>query len=274
MTPRARSFLLDKKTSYSLVSVDQIIENYKLVGDGSVEFEKAYSNFLNEPNGSNRANIWLSVINMNDEIKQAESILKVIKSETNNGRFNDVVRLYLTILNEINSSSLTQELNETIKKIKISASPDLYPDNNFANIILLSEGKNWDWELILKEKAWPLIPIIENAGMLEPNSTNWLKYLKNLKENDLNEDNYIKWENNFSLKRFVLTKSIQETAKKGNKALTILLTARLIGDNPLIDFDLNELIIIRSSLNKIGLFNLASKITKEIMISKIINLNV
>ena len=76
----------------------------------------------------------------------------------------------------------------------------------------------------------------------------------------------------FSLKRFVLTKSIQEATKNDNKALTVLLTARLIGDNPLVDFDLNELIIVRSSLNKIGLTNLSDKITQEIMISKIINL--
>ena len=62
---------------------------------------------------------------------------------------------------------------------------------------------------------------------------------------------------------------IQKTAE-GSK--TILLTARLIGDNPLVDFDLNSLIAVRSSLNKIGLTNLANKITQEIMTSKIVNL--
>ena len=57
-----------------------------------------------------------------------------------------------------------------------------------------------------------------------------------------------------------------------NKILTILLTARLIGDNPLIDFDLNSLIPIRNSLNSIGLENLSKIITQEIMTSKIVNL--
>ena len=70
----------------------------------------------------------------------------------------------------------------------------------------------------------------------------------------------------------MLTKSIQQAAKNNNKTLTVLLTARLLGDNPLIDFDLNNLVIVRSSLNKIGLKNLAKKITQEIMITKIINL--
>ena len=272
LTSKARSFLLDKKINYTFVSVDQIIKNYKSVADGNVDFEKAYSNFNIEPNGYNRANIWLNIINMKDEIKQAKSILRIIKSETNNGRFSDVINLYLTILNDINTSSLTQELNESIKKLKVSSDPESYPDNNLSNIILLIQGKTWDWNLIVKEKALPLIPILEQSGMLEPTSSNWLGYLENLKEDDLKEDNYSKWESNYDFKRFILTKSIEEAAKKDSKALTILLTARLIGDNPLVDFDLNDLIVVRSSLNKIGLVNLANRITQEIMTSKIVNL--
>ena len=272
LTSKARSFLLDKKINYSFVSIDQIIENYKSVADGNIDFKKAYSDFINEPNGYNRANVWLSVINMKDEIKQANSIFDIIKSETNNGRFSDVISLYLNILDQIDNTSLTKEQNEFIQKLKISSEPDLYPDNNYVNIISLEEGKIWDWDLILKEKAWPLIPIIEKAGMLEPNSLSWLDHLKNLKDDELNEENYFKWERNYNLKGFLLTKSIQQAAKNDNKILTVLLTARLLGDNPLIDFDLNNLLTVRSSLDKIGLKNLAKKLTQEIMITKIINL--
>ena len=272
LTSKARSFLLDKKINYSFVSVDQIIENYKSVADGNVDFKKAYSDFINEPNGYNRANVWLGVINMKDEIRKANSIFDIIKSETNNGRFNDVINLYLTILDQIDNSSLTKEQNEFIQKLKISSEPNLYPDDNYVNIISLEEGKIWDWNLILKERAWPLIPVIEKAGMLEPNSLNWLDYLKNLKEDELNEENYFKWESNYSLNRFVLTRSIQQAARNDNKTLTVLLTARLLGDNPLIDFDLNNLLTVRSSLNKIGLKNLAKNLTQEIMITKILNL--
>ncbi len=272
LTSKARSFLLDKKINYSFVSVDQIIENYKSVADGVIDFEKAYSNFISEANGYNRANVWLSIINIKDEIKKANSILNIIKSETNNGRFNDVIDLYLSILKSIDNSSLTQELNETIEKLKVLSNPGLYPNNNFANIILLVEGKPWDLNLILKEKAWPLIPIIEKAGMVEPSSISWLNQLNNLKEDDLKEGNYLKWESSYSLKRFLLINSIKEAANSKNKALTVLLTARLIGDNPLVDFDLNSLIIIRSALKQIGLVNLANRITQEIMTSKLINL--
>ena len=165
-----------------------------------------------------------------------------------------------------------KSLNQSIERLKISSNPDMYPNNNFANIISLAEGQTWDFNLISKEKAWPLIPIIEKAGMIEPNSINWMNYLRDLKEIDLEEDTYLKWESNYNLKRFLLTKSIEEAAKNNNKTLTVLLTARLIGDNPLIDFDLNSLITIRNSLNSIGLENLSKIITQEIMTSKIVNL--
>ena len=270
LTAKARAFLLDKQLNYSFVSVDQIIENYKSVADGNTNFKKSFSIFLKEPNGYNRANVWLSIINIKDDIIKVNSILKMIKSETNNGRFNDVVGLYLDLLNEINNSSLPQELNQSIERLKISSNPDLYPNNNFANIISLAEGQTWDFNLISKEKAWPLIPIVEKAGMIEPNSINWKNHLRNLKETDLEEAEYMKWESNYNLKRFLLIKSIKEAAKNNNKTLTILLIARLIGDNPLIDFDLNNLIAIRNSLKSIGLENLSKTITQEIMTSKIV----
>ena len=270
LTSKARAFLLDKQLNYSFVPVDQIIANYKSVADGNTDFEKSFSNFLKEPNGYNRANVWLSIINIKDDIIKVNSILKMIKSETNNGRFHDVRDLYLNLLNEIDNSSLPQELNQSIERLKISSNPDLYPNNNFANIISLAEGQTWDFNLISKEKAWPLIPIVEKAGMIEPNSINWMNYLRDLKEIDLEEAKYMKWESNYNFERFLLTKSIKESAKNNNKTLTILLVARLIGDNPLIDFDLNSLITIRNSLKSIGLENLSKTITQEIMTSKIV----
>jgi hypothetical protein len=104
LTSKARAFLLDKQLNYSFVSVDQIIENYKSVADGNIDFENSYSSFLKEPNGYNRANVWLSIINIKDDIKKVNSILKMVKSETNNGRFNDVIGLYLNLLNEIDEN--------------------------------------------------------------------------------------------------------------------------------------------------------------------------
>ncbi len=271
LTPGARSFLLDKKMNYSFVNINEIIENYKSVADGNIDIKKALSNYIKKPNGLNRANVWLAVITMKDEIKKAESIIIFVKLEIKNGRFRDIADLYVPVLEKIDKSSLTKELNNSIDKLIVMSKPNLYPDNSLANIIMLMKDKTWDWELILKERAWPIIPILEKSGMKGPSSIEWLDYVNSTNEKNLDVNSSIKWENNYSLKNFTLTKSIEQAANNDKKALTVLLIARLMEDTPLVDFDLNNIMVIRSSLFKIGLSDLANKITYEIMTSKFIN---
>ncbi len=270
LTPNARSFLLDKKMNYSFVNVDEIIENYKSVADGNIDIKKALSNYTKKPNGLNRANVWLAIITMKDEIKKAESIITFIKLEIRNGRFRDIADLYIPVLENIDKSSLTKELNNSINRLMIISKPNLHPDNSLANIIMLEKDKTWNWEIILKERAWPIIPIIEKSGMKEPSSIEWLDYVNSTDEKKL-DDNFTRWENSYSLKNFILRKSIEQAADNDRKALTVLLIGRLMDDTTLVDFDINNMITVRSALIKIGLLDLADKITYEIMTSKFIN---
>ncbi len=271
LTPNARSFLLDKKMNYSFVNVKEIIENYKSVADGNIDIKKALSSYTKKPNGLNRANVWLAIITMKDEIKKAESIITFIKSEIRNGRFKDIADLYIPVLENIDKSSLTKELNNSINRLMIISKPSLHPDNSLANIIMLEKDKTWNWEIILKERAWPIIPIIEKSGMKEPSSIEWLDYVNSTDEKKLDDDSFTRWENSYSLKNFILRKSIEQAADNDRKALTVLLIGRLMDDTTLVDFDINNMITIRSALIKIGLFDLADKITYEIMTSKFIN---
>ena len=271
LTPGARSFLLDKKMNYSFVNVNEIIENYKSVADGNIDIKKALSSYTKKPNGLNRANVWLAIITMKDEIKKAESIITFIKLEIRNGRFKDIADLYIPVLEKIDKSSLTKELNNSINRLMIISKPNLYPDNSLANIIMLEKDKTWNWEIILKERAWPIIPIIEKSGMKEPSSIEWLDYVNSTDEKKLDDNSFIRWENSYSLKNFILRKSIEQAADNDRKALTVLLIGRLMDDTTLVDFDINNMITIRSALIKIGLLDLADKITYEIMTSKFIN---
>ncbi len=271
LTPSARSFLLDKKMNYSFVNVNEIIENYKSVADGNIDIKKALSSYTNKPNGFNRANVWLAIITMKDEIKKAESIITFIKLEIKNGRFKDIADLYIPVLEKIDKSSLTKELNNSINRLMIISKPNLHPDNSLANIIMLEKDKTWNWEIILKERAWPIIPIIEKSGMKEPSSIEWLDYVNSTDEKKLDDNSFIRWENSYSLKNFILRKSIEQAADNDKKALTVLLIGRLMDDTTLVDFDINNMITIRSALIKIGLLDLADKITYEIMSSKFIN---
>ena len=271
LTPSARSFLLDKKMNYSFVNVNEIIENYKSVADGNIDIKKALSSYTKKPNGLNRANVWLAIITMKDEIKKAESIITFIKLEIRNGRFKDIADLYIPVLENIDKSSLTKELNNSINRLMIISKPNLHPDNSLANIIMLEKDKTWNWEIILKERAWPIIPIIEKSGMKEPSSIEWLDYVNSTDEKKLDDNSFIRWENSYSLKNFILRKSIEQAADNDRKALTVLLIGRLMDDTTLVDFDINNMITIRSALIKIGLIDLADKITYEIMTSKFIN---
>jgi hypothetical protein len=271
LTPRARSFLLDKKINYSFVSTDQIIEDYKSVSDGEINVENSLSNYRKKPNGQSRANVWLSILTIKDDIKKVETILNFLKLEMKAGRFYDSANLYLPILNKINNSSLTKELNEAIKKINIASNPSLYDGNNLANILMLKKDKEWDWNLILSQKAWPIIPIIERAGMKEPENIKWLDFINKFDKKNFDEVEYNKWNINFDLNTYTLSKSIEQAAKKDQKSLTILLVARLLGNNPFEDFDLNYLLTIRQALLDIGYNGLANNLTYEIMTSKILN---
>ena len=272
LTPKARSFLLDRKITYTDISIDKIIENYKSVADGNVNIDEALISYSKEPNAFNRANVWLSIISLNDDLKKTQAILEFINLESKNRRFNEVVKLYLPILNEIDSTSLTKNLIDSIEELKIVADPNSFPDKKLANMIMLKKGYEWDLDFVLKENAWYLIPIFEKAGMIET-PVNWLNYINTSNEIVFNNDNYFKWESDNDVRKFILTKSIKQASENNQKTLTILLTARLISDTPLVDFDLNSLITIRAALFKIGLSELANAITYEVMSSKIISFN-
>ena len=272
LTPKARSFLLDRKIKYTNISVEKIIENYKSVADGNINIDEALISYSKEPNAFNRANIWLSTISLKDDLKKAQSIIDFIKLEAKNRRFNEAVKLYLPILKEINSSSLTKNLIDSIEELKIAADPNSFPDNKLANMIMLKKGYEWDLDFVLKENAWYLIPIFEKAGMIE-RTVNWMNYINTSDKIIVNNDNYFKWDSDNNVQKFILTKSIKQASENNQKSLTILLTARLISDTPLVDFDLNSLITIRAALFKIGFPELANAITYEVMSSKMISFN-
>ena len=271
LTSKARAFLLDKKLNYGNVPVEQLKENYKSVSNVSLTIEEAIASYSSKPNGYHRANVWMSIIALKDDIKKVEAIFTIINSEMKNGRFYQSANLYLPMLKEINSASLPQKLNILIKKLLIVNNPNLYPNESLANILTLKTGKEWEWKFILSQKALPLIPILEQAGMVQPKSFNWLKTLHENNKIKIDKKKYNKWNASYNLNSFLLTKSIQEASKNNQKALTLILLARLLGNDPLVEFEISQLMTIRKSLFNIGFNELANNLTLEIMIPKLIS---
>ena len=271
LTSKARAFLLDKKMNYGNVPVDQIKENYKSVSNASMSIEEAIASYSIKPNGFHRANVWMSIMALKDDIKKVEAIFKIINLEIQNGRFYHSINLYLPMLKEINSASLTKKLNTLTAKLLIIKNPVSFPQDQLANTLLLKAGKEWEWQFILQKKAWTLIPVLEQAGMVQPKSINWLQVLNKTKNQNTNEKKYNKWNKNYNLKSFLLTKGIEEASNNNEKALTLILLARLLGNDPLVDFEIGQLMIIRKSLFKLGFTDLANNLTLEIMIPKLIS---
>lgn len=271
LTPKARAFLLDKKMNYGNVPLDQIKENYKSVSDGSLSIEEAIVSYSKKPNGFHRANVWMSIMTLKDDIKKVETIFKIINFEIKNGRFYHSINLYLPILENINSASLTKKLNNLIAKLLTVKNPVLFPEDQLANTLLLKAGAEWEWQFILQQNAWTLIPVLEDAGMVQPKSFDWLKVLNKTKNQNTNEQKYNKWNKNYNLKSFLLTKGIEEASNNNEKALTLILLARLLGNDPLVDFEIGQLMTIRKSLFKLGFNELANNLTLEIMIPKLIS---
>ena len=271
LTPKARAFLLDKKMNYGNVPLDQIKENYKSVSDGSLSIEEAIASYSKKPNGFQRANVWMSIMTLKDDIKKVETIFKIINFEIKNGRFYHSINLYLPILEEINSASLTKNQNNLIAKLLIVKNPVSFPEDQLANTLILKAGAEWEWQFILQQKAWTLIPVLEDAGMVQPKSFDWLKVLNKTKNQNTNEQKYNKWNKNYNLKSFLLTKGIEEASNNNEKALTLILLARLLGNDPLVDFEIGQLMTIRKSLFKLGFNELADNLTLEIMIPKLIS---
>ena len=70
-----------------------------------------------------------------------------------------------------------------------------------------------------------------------------------------------------------MRRSIKSEAEQGHNIHAILLIARLFDENSLPNFDLNNLIVMETAMNLMGLDNLAKKIRTEILVAKFTNFN-
>ena len=76
--PEARSFLLDKIITLKEIKREKIIQIYQSVLNPSQDANQALLNLSEKSNGINRANVWLSSLNMEDDLKKVEYILKIL----------------------------------------------------------------------------------------------------------------------------------------------------------------------------------------------------
>ena len=103
---------------------------------------------------------------------------------------------------------------------------------------------------------------------------NWYKLIEEIQHNTITENFSYKWSGDESYESFVIRKAIEQKSKKGQKIHTLLLVGRLLGDEPLNNFDLDNLTSIEVALKKIGLKDLAEELRIEVITSKFTNLKI
>ena len=271
--PRARSFLLDKIIVLKKIKREKIIQIYQSVLNPSQNANQALLNLSEKSNGINRANVWLSSLNINDELKKVEYILKVLEIENDLGRIKQSLDLYMPILNSVEIKSLPSKLNNIIKYLQVLHNPNNFLKHDLSKLILLSKKDVWNLKIINKHHAWGYVKYIENSGMLV-GDYNWYKLIEEMQPNIKNQKFKYRWIGDDSYKNFVLRKAIEQKANNGKNIHTLILVGRLFGDGLLNNFDLNNLVTIEVALKKIGLEDLATKLRKEIITSKFTNLKI
>ena len=263
----ARSFLLDKLIALKEVDRIRVIQIYQSVVSEGLDEKKALSDLSENSNGINRANVWLSVLKMKDDIKKVGYILKILDIENNLGRFKQSLELYLPILNSLDKKLLTKNFNKKIKFLQILNNPKKHLDDNLSKMILLRKGIEWDLNIIKKHQAWDLTSFLENSGMASP-KVNWYELIdKSETSHDIKNRQEI-WSKNLNYNNLLLSKAIKQKAANGENIQSLMLIGRLFDDNLIQNFDINNLFILEESLKKMDLEGLAEKLRIEILTSK------
>ena len=271
--PEARSFLLDKMIVLKKIKREKIIQIYQSVLNPSQKANQALLNLSEKSNGINRANVWLSSLNMKDDLKKVEYILKVLEIENDLGRIKQSLDLYMPILNSIEIKSLPSKLNKIIDYLKVLHNPNNHLDNDLSKLILSPKKGVWNLDIINKHHAWGYIKYIENSGMLAKDH-NWYKLIEKMQSNSKTQNFSYRWSGDESYRSFVIRKAIEQKSNNGDKIHTLLLVGRLLGNESLNNFDLDNLTSIEIALKKIGLEDLAKELRTEVITSKFTNIKI
>ena len=267
----ARSFLLDKLIGFKRIDRNKMIKIYQAVLYEKPDPQNSLKALNEDANGLNRAHVWLAALGINDDVEKVNYILKILEIESQLGRLNQTLDLYLPILISAQGKALPSSMNKKIKYLQILQNPKNFSDEVLAKMLLVSKGVVWDLNFISENNSWGFVPYLESSGMLSPN-VNWENFLDSYEINQDDSNSFSFLSNSINYKSFLMNKVIKEKLNNGENVQTILLIARLIKDTKLSNIELINLQSIEASLDSIGLSSLSSDIRLEILSSKLATL--
>lgn len=265
LQPEARALLIDQMTTIKDINIDLLIKIYQEIKLENLNQDELLKSLNSNPNGLNRAKIWLNTIKIKDSSEKAEFILRslIIENKHNNSKI--ASDLYIPTLISLKTNSLSQSQTQRINYIYNLNNPEKFLDTPFSQILLDPKNKVWDEQFISQHNAWNFVNFLSYLGMKSPSIT-WESKLSFTSNNTkkLNE----KFSLNVSHEDFILSKAISDNIKEKNYLKAILLIGKLIGNKELKFLNLTTFQAIDMYLTDLDLLTLRDEFRKEVLYKK------
>ena len=265
LQPEARALLIDQMTKVKDIKSDLLIKIYKEIKIENLNQDETLKSLSLNPNGLNRAKVWLNAMKIRDSSEKAEFILKSLSIENkhNNSRISS--ELYIPTLISLKTNSLSQSQTQAINYINILNNPNKFVDTPFSKILLDPKNKVWDEQFILQHNAWNIVNFLSYLGMKSPDIIweNKISFTSNNLKN-LND----KFSLNISHEDFILSRVIANNIKEKNNLKAILLIGKMIGNKELKFLNLTSFQEIDMYLNDLDFLTLRDEFRNEVLYEK------
>ena len=265
LKPEARALLIDQMSTVKDIKIDLLIKIYQDIKLENTNQDDLLKSLDLNPNGLNRAKIWLNAMKIKDSSEKAEFILKSLLIEKKHNNSKIASDLYIPTLISLKTNSLSQSQTQGINYIYNLNNPEKFVDSPFSQILLDPKDKIWDEQFISQHNAWNFVKFLRYIGMQKPNIM-WESKL-DFTSNDIKKLNE-KFSLNVSHEDFVLSKAISDNIKEKNYLKAILLIGKLIGNKELKFLNLTTFQAIDVYLTDLNFLTLRDEFRREVLYKK------
>ena len=265
LKPEARAMLIDQMSTIMDIKRDLLIKVYQDLKYENLNQDESIKNLNINPNGINRAKIWINAAKIRDSSEKAEFILKslLIENEHNNSKL--ATELYIPILTSLKTNSLSQSQARIINYLHNLNNPEKFLNTSLSKILLNPKNQSWDIGFISEHNAWNIKNFLKYLGMQTPKISWESKF--NFNKNKTKKFNK-KFSSNFSSEEFILSKLIDSNVKEKNYFKAILLIGKLIDNKDLKYLNLTTFQDIDMYLTDLNFLNLRNEFRKEVLYKK------
>ena len=265
LQPEARALLIDEVTTVKDIKSDLLIKIYQDIKFKNLNQDETIKSLNLNPNGLNRAKVWLNAMKIKDNSEKAKFILKslLIENKHNNSKIS--TELYIPTLISLKTKSLSQSQTQAINHIYNLNNPEEFVNAPFSKILLNPKEEAWDEKFISRYNAWNIINFLSYLGMRSPDIS-WESKL-NFTSNNVKKLND-RFSLNVSHDEFILSRSVSKNIKEKNYLKAILLIGKLIDSKELKFLNLTTFQEIDMYLTDLDFLTLRDDFRNEVLFKK------